>query len=92
MYKTYLPPSEFEHLYKICYKRSGISLETYNKLIEGGTVITTPVTDSLVLHKSIYSPDKVVQIISGIILDIILGIICGIIVYTRYYMIYQMLD
>ncbi|KAL5251803.1 hypothetical protein ACHWQZ_G014822 [Mnemiopsis leidyi] len=64
-YHTSEVKPRFEKLYNACYKNSGISVTTYNKLIEGGTVAATPLTQSLILHKALYSPDKVLQIISG---------------------------
>lgn len=54
----------FERLYNASYKTSGLSVETYNTLIEGGTVIAIPLSAGN-LNESIYSPGKVVQIISG---------------------------
>ena len=57
--------SGFEKLYNTCYKSSGISVSTYNTLIDGGTVIATPHTESRILHKTLYSPNKILQIISG---------------------------
>jgi len=68
LYKEYHPPNikpRFEKLYNTCYKSSGILVSTYNSLIEGGTVIATPHTESRILHKTLYSPNKILQIISG---------------------------
>jgi len=58
----------FEKLYTTSYKFSGLSIATYNKLIGAGTVINANKYNPELFKKSLCSPDKLFQIISGKVL------------------------